>query len=227
MQGRVIELRDGQGRIMADDGQTYAFTRSDLTQSAELTFDAMVDFVPIGDRATQIVTLSVGRSVQPQPRHSPDADDDIAYRGPYAERRNLPPRVQAESFPGFFVAAITKRYADFNGRARRSEYWSFVLFSWLLLAALFLGPIIADPNTYVENSEPSTWAIMLMSISMFALLALTIPGLAVGVRRLHDVGMSGWLILLLLIPSIGSIFMFVVALIPSQKTTNKWGHPPL
>ncbi len=116
----------------------------------------------------------------------------------------------------WFLLAF-KRYADFAGRSRRSEYWYFVLF-YVLIA---VGLSIIDTVTGTMSVEAG---IGLLS-GLFA-LALIVPSFAVGVRRLHDIGKSGWWLLLGFIPLVGGIILLVWACKDSQPGTNAWGPNP-
>ena len=104
---------------------------------------------------------------------------------------------------------VLKQYADFNGRARRKEYWMFFLFN--IIIAMILGFIegVADINPTSDDS-------ILASIYQLAIL---IPSIAVGVRRMHDVGKSGWF---LLIP----IYNFILAVTEGEKGENQYGQDP-
>ncbi|MFO1279738.1 MAG: DUF805 domain-containing protein [Burkholderiaceae bacterium] len=102
-----------------------------------------------------------------------------------------------------FVTCL-KKYADFSGRATRSEYWWFVLCEVLILG---IASLISD------------WL-----PGLFA-LALVLPALAVGARRLHDTGRSGWWLLLMLVPFIGGLFLLYWAVLPSQPSANAFGEP--
>lgn len=108
------------------------------------------------------------------------------------------------------VKAVLTNYAGFSGRARRSEYWYFVLFQ-IMLSVIFsvLGAMIEFP--------------MLPNIVSLALL---IPGLAVSVRRMHDIGKSGWVLLLALIPLVGAIILIVWSAKDSQPGANAYGPNP-
>lgn len=99
-------------------------------------------------------------------------------------------------------------YATFDGRSRRAEYWLFVLFQILLALVLVLA---GAEETILMTA---VW------------LGLIIPNCALGVRRLHDIGLSGWFYLLSLIPIVGGIFMLVCALIPGDKEENRFGAVP-
>jgi len=116
-----------------------------------------------------------------------------------------------------WVMKALKQYADFNGRAQRTEYWLFVLFC--LVVEIVLTMIDKMIGTY----SSSTGAGLLVGI--FA-LAVLLPGLAVGVRRLHDTSRSGWWLLIGLIPLIGGIVLLVFMVQDSTPGTNAYGPSP-
>ena len=112
---------------------------------------------------------------------------------------------------------VLKQYADFNGRARRTEYWMFVLFNIIIVFVLgFIDGIIGTSGTQIGIGV----------LGGLYSLAVLIPGLAVSVRRLHDVGKSGWMILIALIPIIGAIWLLVLMLIGGNAGENKYGANP-
>lgn len=117
----------------------------------------------------------------------------------------------------YFLNALGK-YAVFSGRARRSEYWFFVLFTCLIAIAL------AALGFYVAKAAggPPTLAEYLVD---FFSLVIFIPSLSVSVRRLHDIGMSGWWVLLNLIP-LGSLVLLVLFCQDSQSGDNAYGPNP-
>ncbi|WP_046503773.1 DUF805 domain-containing protein [Streptomyces odonnellii] len=106
---------------------------------------------------------------------------------------------------------VLKNYAGFSGRARRTEFWMFVLFNLIVEIVL----------TVIDS------AIGLSSIlvGLYA-LAVLIPGLAVSVRRLHDTDKSGWFLLLGLIPLVGGIILIVFSATAGTVGQNKYGHDP-
>jgi len=112
---------------------------------------------------------------------------------------------------------VIKQYADFSGRARRKEYWMFALFS-------FIFYIIAAIIDNVLGTDIDGVGYGLFYI-LFA-LGIFIPSLAVGVRRLHDVGKSGWMLLIGLIPLIGWIWIFILTVSDSDQGDNKYGQNP-
>ncbi|MGZ9098276.1 MAG: DUF805 domain-containing protein [Brevundimonas sp.] len=194
----------GEGLISGDDGARYSFKRSELQHLTPVRAGARVDFVPCD-------TVASGVIVVPTRSHasyagSPEADPISPWR--------------------YFTRCLSK-YADGQGRARRKEYWYFVLFQCLIL----LVPLaICVALAIAAGDNPSDG--YSMAIGLFAMLAgviyllLLIPGISVAIRRFHDVGLTGWLILLGLIPYVGGLATFIITLLPSQAYPNKHGPVP-
>jgi uncharacterized membrane protein YhaH (DUF805 family) len=112
---------------------------------------------------------------------------------------------------------VLKKYAVFSGRASRSEYWVFVLFNiTFIVIAIILDNIMGIAMTEVGYGP---------IYGLYA-LAILLPGLAVAVRRLHDVGKSGWMILISLIPIIGAIWLIVLMATDSNPEENQYGTNP-
>ena len=112
---------------------------------------------------------------------------------------------------------VLNQYADFSGRARRTEYWMFVLFNMIFaFAAMVIDNIL---GTAVEGVGYGL-------VYALYLLAMFVPGLAVTVRRLHDVGKSGWMYLILFIPIIGGIWFLVLMFTDGDSGTNEYGPSP-
>ena len=126
----------------------------------------------------------------------------------------------------YFIAL--RKYAVFNGRARRKEYWYFVLFNiiihlFFVLLFLKLGGIdVLLESTFEEegNNDP-----ILIFWRIYSLLTL-LPGVAVSVRRLHDANKSGWWILIGLVPLIGAIVLIVFFCMDSDSGENRYGPNP-
>jgi uncharacterized membrane protein YhaH (DUF805 family) len=112
---------------------------------------------------------------------------------------------------------VLKKYAVFEGRAGRKEYWYFVLFDFLLTVGLAI--IDRATGLAIEANDISPLRTMYT-------LAVFLPSLAVSVRRLHDTGRSGWWILLGLIPCIGTILLFIWFVTDSDPCTNEFGSDP-
>jgi uncharacterized membrane protein YhaH (DUF805 family) len=112
---------------------------------------------------------------------------------------------------------VFKKYAVFSGRARRKEYWMFFLFNIIF----YIVAVILD---YVFGTAIKGVGYGLFNFLYF--LAVLIPGLAVFVRRLHDVGKSGWMFFIALIPIIGAIWLLVLMVSDSNPGENKYGPNP-
>ncbi len=113
----------------------------------------------------------------------------------------------------YFKICITEKYLDFDGRARRAEYWFFGLFMFLTL--ILFGAIL-------ENEILAL--IVVGSIGLIG-LALFLPSLAVTVRRLHDTNKSGWFYLIAFIP-VGGIILFVFTVLEGDRRNNMYGKDP-
>ena len=112
---------------------------------------------------------------------------------------------------------VMKKYSVFSGRARRSEYWFFVLIN--ILISIILG--------FVATMTGIMGAGMHLGIlSGLYSLAMIIPSLAVSVRRLHDTNRSGWWLLICLVPLIGLIILLVFMLLDSTPGENQYGPNP-
>ena len=111
----------------------------------------------------------------------------------------------------WFIKCVTTDYWNFSGRARRKEYWMFYAFN--CIAAIVVGFIVGLFGL-------SEWLTYVYSCSIF------VPSIAVGVRRLHDVGKSGWWMFISLIPLVGTIWLLVLLCTDSQLGTNKYGENP-
>ena len=116
-----------------------------------------------------------------------------------------------------YYIAVLKKYADFSGRARRKEYWMFVLFN--ILFSFVAGFIDGFFGTMSRNATLGIFG------TVYTLLLL-VPSLAVTARRLHDTGRSGWWILIALVPLLGAIVLLVFNVSDSDPGTNKYGPNP-
>lgn len=112
---------------------------------------------------------------------------------------------------------VMKKYAVFNGRARRKEYWMFALFSSVILVVL----TVIDNSTGTFDPE-----VGLGLLGGLYTLAVLIPGIAVSVRRLHDTNRSGWWVPIVLIPLVGAIVLLVFTVQDSQSGENQYGPNP-
>ncbi|HHO65646.1 MAG TPA: DUF805 domain-containing protein, partial [Epsilonproteobacteria bacterium] len=105
-----------------------------------------------------------------------------------------------EQFNRYFLDTIKNRYAKFDGRASRSEFWYFILFYALINIALALVDfLVLNPMLGATPDQAAQGGILEI---IFA-LAMLVPSLALAIRRLHDIGKSGWWYLIVFIPIVG------------------------
>ena len=156
------------------------------------------------------------------------------------QNNNTVPQGENLSVWGYFVRCITKKYSDFSGRARRKEWWSYILFQLLifivpvvLFVATTVGEMMSDPDTiqYMsQNPDDEEYIYSLMSgnvyfwAMMIVGLLLLVPWLAVTCRRFHDVGISSglfWVVggLTILINVIGLLALIEPGVIPHAVTS--------
>lgn len=115
----------------------------------------------------------------------------------------------------WFITAL-KKYADFSGRAQRSEYWYFILFYFLIYLGLF---VISAVGGRVIGSAVGVLLILFS-------LAMLIPSLSVCARRLHDTDRTGWWMLISLVPLLGGIILLIFLVQDSQPGENRFGLNP-
>lgn len=115
--------------------------------------------------------------------------------------------------------AVLQKYTVFSGRARRKEYWMFVLVNFFIIIALEIVMFIL--GSMDDN-------LMLIGSGLLSLYGLYIflPTLAVAVRRLHDVGKSGWWYFIAFVPFIGAIWLLILFASDSQPGENQYGPNP-
>lgn len=120
---------------------------------------------------------------------------------------------------------VLKNYATFSGRARRSEYWYFALFNVIFAVAAILLDRAFGTNFSFETAAGPIDAFY-GYVYVLYILFIFLPGLAVLVRRLHDVGKSGWFLFISLIPIVGSIWILVLTCTDSIPGKNQYGLNP-
>jgi uncharacterized membrane protein YhaH (DUF805 family) len=129
-----------------------------------------------------------------------------------------------------FVDAIKrgfKKYAKFAGRASRSEYWWWALFSFIVYLVLLVPTYVLGITTSSDGGRtPGAAAIPLIILLVVFYLLMIVPTLAVTVRRLHDAGYSGWLALLMLVPYLGGLIILIFAVLPSSPAGAKYDPVP-
>ncbi len=115
-------------------------------------------------------------------------------------------RINLKNYFMNWYLKVLKQYADFNGRARRKEYWMFTLFNMIFV----YGIIIIAAATEIQA---------LMFVYLIYLFGVLIPSFAVAVRRMHDVGKSGWYVLI-------PIYSFILAVTEGEAGDNEYGPDP-
>lgn len=120
----------------------------------------------------------------------------------------------------WYLKVVRDNYANFEGRARRQEYWMFVLFNFIFTLVLYIPLII---GAVMENET-----IMYIGIGLLVvyILAMFVPSLAVIVRRLHDQDKSGMYYFVSFIPFIGGIWLLVLMITEGTKGSNQYGEDP-
>jgi uncharacterized membrane protein YhaH (DUF805 family) len=217
MRGEVLRYSDaeGQGLISGDDGVRYSFVRGDLAQLAPVRAGMRVDFKPEGEHARDIVLL--------EGQGSPAASAAAMMTNIPA---NHPSTAHHLGVWGYFSKCMNM-YVDGGGRATRGEYWSFVLMNMVFVGIpLIVGLATAGYEFYEYGGSPEPVAIGFWIVAALATLAFILPGICVAVRRLHDLGMSGWLYLRGFIPYVGGLFLLVISLLPGQNGPNVHGPDP-
>jgi len=116
-----------------------------------------------------------------------------------------------------------RKYAQFSGRARRSEFWLFALL--IFIVEIVYCALLGAVGGFSPNG-PSAAAMALMGIFSLAFLGVVIPSLAVTFRRLHDTDRSAWWLLIGLLPVIGALVLLVFYLLPGTNGPNKFGPDP-
>ena len=110
---------------------------------------------------------------------------------------------------GYWKQVVLERYAQFTGRARRAEFWWFALANFII--------------SVVFNVVGGAFTPLFSVIGFIYSLAVLIPGIAVGIRRLHDTDRSGWWLLIALVPFVGVIILIVFFATDSKPGVNQYG----
>ena len=121
----------------------------------------------------------------------------------------------------WYLKVMRDNYANFSGRARRKEYWMFVLVQTIVMIGLMILDSVLGLDFELQGISLGYGYLYLIGI-----IVHFIPSLAVLVRRLLDVGKSGWFYFIFLIPIIGVLWLLVLYCTEGQKQDNKWGPNP-
>lgn len=200
MKGSILDfsIQTNTGIISGDDQNRYNFTGAEWRGQRPPARGDRVDFdVDNTGSAIQIFT-ALGHSNPVQ--NISNQLDKLSDQNKAEEQFNM---------IDWFVKCL-KNYTTFTGRARRKEYWYFVLVQFIIL-------IVAQIIDAILGTEFVFYAIVA--------LALFIPSLAAAVRRLHDTGRSGWWFLIAIIPLIGTILLIIWLASDTKQENNQWGQP--
>lgn len=234
MQGKIISFNDhkNNGVIIADDGVQYMFNGNDWTEqyapkagdNADFMFDGMGGINRISYQRSQSHTST------PPSLNKTTLDKNFSATQQFGNQNastanssnvNVEDLYNKESNYGIvdWTKKVLSNYATFEGRARRKEYWLYYLATIIISVAF--GFIEGFMSGLMGSTSMDDAAISPIILS----LALFIPTIAVGTRRLHDIGRSGWWQLLWFIPIIGWIVLIVFFALQTSPQTNQWGPP--
>lgn len=120
----------------------------------------------------------------------------------------------------WYLKVVRDNYANFEGRARRQEYWMFVLFNLIIMFVLYIPMIIG------AAMESQVITMIGAGLVVIYALAVLVPSIAVVVRRLHDQDKSGWYYFVGLIPLIGGIWLLILMITEGTSGPNQYGEDP-
>ena len=209
MKGQILDfsIQNGGGLISGEDGKRYPFKSEEWKEQGIPTRGMKVDFDVDEDGQAVAVYKALGAS-------STGGVTTVLQNASQTRNENG----QLSLF-ALFLETLTKRYAQFLGRASKREFWGFALFSAVAeVAILFVAVIMFEINE-------SLGGIFILLYWLFV-IALVIPHLSVGVRRLHDTGKSGCWYLISVIPLIGWIWLIILWCQASVNEDNQWGGLP-
>ncbi|UVK39690.1 DUF805 domain-containing protein [Mesorhizobium sp. AR10] len=233
MRGEVLHYDEAQGFgfITGADGNRYTFARENLRREVSMAKGTAVEFQPGGGQARDIFSISAqtanpaagaaAASVAPSQAGNASAAPQPQHFGRFAK---IEPD-EATGLWGYFWRCLTENYFNFAGRARRKEFWGYCLFWTIVMIAILSIGLFSDYA--MGNFEVSDeMALVTVGVCGLFVLGTFLPWLGLVARRLHDIGLTGWLSLLFFVPSVGGLAILVFALIPTQTKENQWGPVP-
>ncbi|QPC90047.1 DUF805 domain-containing protein [Mesorhizobium sp. INR15] len=211
MRGAVYHYDKDQdyGYINGTDGKRYIFALNDLSQDVALVRGTLVDFQPDDGTAHNIAAAS---TTPPPGTGQPPRSGRLAGQS-------------STGLWAYFGRTVSVNYFNFNGRARRKEFWAFWLCLNLVLVVLLGFGILVNLaiSGFGINADRTSIGFLPAAIFIFV---FGLPWIALTVRRLHDVGLSGWFVLLCFTPAFGAVALLVLGLVQSQVGENQWGPVP-
>lgn len=220
-----VELPGDPGRIRGEDGKLYTYRQSQVRTDELVRTGQRVDFISLGDEARDIYAVDTPAAPAPAP---PALSEPASYTQAPGAYRAKPLANPPEGLWTYFIDNLTKKYARFTGRARRTEYWAYTLFWWIITVAILFLDGIMMALTSASWSEGDVWWFFYFSILWQ--LGTLMPNIALVVRRLHDLNMSGWFYVIkaadFMFPYIGTIVLFIFMLMDSKPEPNVHGPSP-
>ncbi len=208
MKGQILDFSiQAGGLISSEDGKRYPFKNEEWKEQGIPTRGMKVDFDVDEDGQAVAVYKALGAS-------STGGVTTVLQNASQTRNENG----QLSLF-ALFLEALTKRYAQFSGRASKREFWGYMLFRMVAVVAIFFVAVIM---LAINESLGSIFNLLCWLLG----IALVIPDLSVGVRRLHDTGKSGWWYLISVIPLIGWIWLIILWCQASVNEDNQWGGLP-
>ena len=208
MKGQILDFSiQAGGLISSEDGKRYPFKNEEWKEQGVPTRGMKVDFDVDEDGQAVAVYKALGAS-------STGGVATVLQNASQTRNENG----QLSLF-ALFLEALTKRYAQFSGRAAKREFWGFLLFRTVAEVAILL---VIGIMVEVSRSLGDIFSILYFLFT----LAVLVPTISVGVRRLHDTGKSGWWYLISVIPLIGWIWLIILWCQASVNEDNQWGGLP-
>lgn len=203
MKGTILDfsVQTNTGIITGDDENRYNFEGAEWRGQSAPVRGQQVDFdINPEGHAIQIYNAVGAHNLNSTVQNLSDQLDKISDQNKAEEQFNM---------IDWFVKGL-KNYTNFTGRARRKEYWFFILSQFIILVVLQILDNLIGTN-YIFYA--------------IGVLALFLPSIAVTVRRLHDTGRSGWWYWIALIPIVGAILLLVWLATETKQEANQWGNP--
>ena len=201
MKGVILDfsIQHNTGVITGNDENRYNFNGSDWRDQQPPKRGDKVDFAIHNDNQATEIYIEIESDVNPIRNNSAQIDK-VSNQNTSEQKFNM---------FDWFIKCL-KNYATFTGRARRKEFWFFTLSQFIVI-------IIANIIDAIIGSD--------FLFYILTILALILPSLAVCVRRLHDIGKSGWWYLISLVPLIGLILLIIWFATETKQENNQWGLP--
>ncbi len=164
-----------------------------------------------------------------QPSFAYNADNNLPPQQPWqsTEQYGNEPSFNFNQKPRFSSLLVQLfyefwgNYANFRGRTARADFWLTNVFL-SLVSFLYFIPVVALP---LLGCDSTAVTVISFAAAIVFGLAIVVPALSITVRRLHDVGKSGWWIFISAVPFVGSIILFIFLVLAGQEFENKWGAP--